>query len=116
MDSLRGQEIPYAAEPDVRVKRKNYVNLSIPKDNCRQSRLSILATPAPTTGWSSGCHFRRVCLGGSCHVFSLDLLRISVAPHKFVRIFVSPGGRGSGCHFRPAVGARLGYVKESQLV
>ena len=68
---------------------------------CRQSRLSILATPTTTpttpttpTNWSSGCHFRRVCRDGSGHVFSSDLLRISVVPHILSRIFL------------PAVGAR----------
>ena len=28
----------------------------------------------------------------------------------------SPGGRGSGCHFRPAVGTRLSYVQESGFI
>ena len=91
---------------------------------CRQSRLSILATPTTTpthqhqltntnspTDWSSGCHFRRVCRGGSGHVFSSALLRISVVPHKFHEDF-RPGGRGSGCHFRPAAGTRRGVVQE----
>ena len=26
-----------------------------------------------------------------------------------------PGGRGSGCHFRPAAGVRLGHVKEHKV-
>ena len=60
-----------------------------------------------TTDWSSGCHFRRVCRGGSCHVFSLDLLRISMVPYIlkfFYRISVVPHKFVSD--FRPAVGVR----------
>ena len=121
-------------------------------------------TTPTTTGWGSGCHFRRVCRGGSCHVFSLHLLRnsfrnsfcrrrrsawdvifgrqcgvrlgygfflgfqcplsthkfrISVSTHKFHYIHVWFQCRqavGLGCHFWPAVGVRLGYVKESKFV
>ena len=115
--------------------------------------------PNPTTQLNRlelGVSFSSGLQGGSCHVFSSDLLRISVVPHKcvsdfreavgardvifgrpwgpgwamlrnpnLIKIFsgtaqiclgFSRGGRGSGCHFRPAVGTRLGYVKESEFV
>ena len=76
----------------------------------RQHQQHQLTNSTPTD-WSSGCHFRRVCRDGSGHVFSSALLRISVVPHKFVSDF-RPGGRGSGCHFRPAAGTRRGVVQE----
>ena len=34
-----------------------------------------------------------------------------MVPQKFVSDF-RPGGRGSGCHFRPAAGTRRGVVQE----
>ena len=84
----------------------------LPVEPAFHSRDANNSPPTTPTDWSLGCHFRRVCRGGSGHVFSSALLRISVVPHKFVSDF-RPGGRGSGCHFRPAVGTRRGYVKES---
>ena len=87
------------------LKRRNaqvlyvFLNKPLPAEPAFHSRDAITNnnnSESPTTGWSSGCHFRRVCRGGSCHVFSLHLLRISMVPHKFVRILVSPGGRGLG--------------------
>ena len=55
-------------------------------------------------GWFRSCFF----VG---FIIIEDFTLISVAQHKFHQDF-RPGGRGSGCHFRPAAGTRRGVVQE----
>ena len=89
---------------------------------CRQSRLSILATPTTThhhqhqlnrlelgvsfssglPGWFRSCFFVSFIKDFSCTAQ--------------ICLGFSPGGWGSGCHLRPAVGTRLSYVQESGFV